>query len=288
MGHTIAKLKSFTIQPISSLSPYSALILSMVMIVLFFVKYYVLENFLLQKLYKSIYSNLNGRNRRGFVNHHIAGVTKILILIFAFYPFVAVISAHAEFQTPLCKYSIVKMGDILLIASQMLIGIYIFELIYRTNLSPVAVLHHIGTIIIGQSAIVITLHSQLQRDSDLEFILCTVWGAFDIVSEFLPHVAIILYRIYPKRHNFLRRLFLCSCITTLSGTTIETIVIMYLFGSLWTQWRLAFKIVTPLLHLLFSATQLHGSLVFFKMCQKQERLLTCKAEPGSEEQKIEP
>ena len=185
--HATAKLKKFPIQPISSLSPYAALILSIVTTVLFIIKHYLLENFLLRRLYKSIYDDLNGPNRRGFVNHHIAGTTKILIFIFAFYPFVAVISAHAEFLTPVTEHSIVRMGDILLISSQMLIGIYIFELIYRTTLSPVAVLHHIGTIIIGQAAIVITLHSELQRDSDLEFILCTVWG--------MDHIYLLPYRL---------------------------------------------------------------------------------------------
>ncbi len=100
-----------------------------------------------------------------------------------------------------------------------------------------------------------------------------VVGAFDIVCELLPHIAIILYRIYPTRHLFLSRLFLFACISTLIGTICETIVIFYLFGSLWSQWQLAFKIVTPLLHCAFAATQLHGSRIFFFMWKKQKRLL---------------
>ena len=50
-------------------------------------------------------------------------------------------------------------------------------------------------------------------------------------------------------------------------------MIFYLFGSLWPQWQLAFKIVTPLLHCAFSATQLHGSRIFWFLWKKQERLL---------------
>jgi len=98
-------------------------------------------------------------------------------------------------------------------------------------------------------------------------------GAFDIVCELLPHIAIVLYRIYPTRHLFLSRLFLFACISTAFGTLCETIVIFYLFGSLWSQWQVAFKIVTPVLHCAFSATQLHGSRIFFFMWKKQKRLM---------------
>src|SRR6266536_1732405 len=78
-------------------------------------------------------------------------------------------------------------------------------------------------------------------------------GAFDIVSEFLPHVSIILYRVYPTSHRFLRKIFRLACITTLIGTTAETIVTMWVFGKLWDQWTIAFKVTTPMLHLLFAA-----------------------------------
>ena len=93
------------------------------------------------------------------------------------------------------------------------------------------------------------------------------------MSEFFPHVAIILYRIWPNRHKFLSRVFLLSCITTATGTICETIVTMWLFGSLWNRWQLAFKVATPLLHIAFSAAQLHGSMVFWKMYRKYRRLL---------------
>ena len=98
-------------------------------------------------------------------------------------------------------------------------------------------------------------------------------GAFDIISEFFPHVAIVLYRVFPNRHRFLSRVFLLSCISTATGTLCETIVAMWLFGSLWDRWQLAFKISTPLLHIAFSAAQIHGSLVFWRMYGKQRRLM---------------
>lgn len=98
-------------------------------------------------------------------------------------------------------------------------------------------------------------------------------GAFDIIAEFLPHVTIILYRVYPDSHAFLRKLFLAAMATTLTGTIVETIVTMYMFGSLWNRWTLAFKITTPMLHILFAAAQLWGSYNFYCLFRKQSRLL---------------
>lgn len=44
---------------------------------------------------------------------------------------------------------------------------------------------------------------------------------------------------------------------------------MYLFGSLWSRWQLAFKVVTPILHVAFSAAQVHGSVILWKMYRTQ-------------------
>jgi hypothetical protein len=68
------------------------------------------------------------------------------------------------------------MGDILIVVAQMLIGMYIFELIYRTKISPVSIVHHVGTIIIGQAAIAVNLNLAREKDASIEFLLCLVWG----------------------------------------------------------------------------------------------------------------
>ncbi|KAJ5963890.1 uncharacterized protein N7479_003766 [Penicillium vulpinum] len=257
--------------PISTLAPFSALIISIVLVVFFLVRYYILEGFLIRRLYGSVYTDMSELNRRGFINHHIAGVTKLIILIVAAYPFVSVAFCKGpSFSTPFVKGSVVTLGDILVVVSQMLIGIYIFELIYRVKLSPVAVMHHIGTIFIGQAAIAISLRPLREPDAYIEFVLCTVWGAFDAVFELFPHVAIILYRTFPTRHQFLSRVFLISCFSTAMGTVAETVVTMWLFASTWDRWRLAFKVVTPVLHVAFSAAQIHGSLVFWRMYLRQK------------------
>lgn len=258
---------------LSKLSPYSGLILSIVCVVLFILKQFIIEAFLLKRLYGSRYTQLNEVNRRGFVNHHIAGATKLVILVVAGYPFIAVAFRDAVLNDPYAKGSKVTLGDVLVVCTQALVGMYVFELIYRVKISYISSMHHVGSIMVAQAAIAISLNLTREKDATIEFILCTVWGAFDIVCELLPHLAIILYRLYPARHRFLARLFCFAFATTLFGTLSETLVIFYLFGSLWSQWQLAFKIVTPILHCAFSATQLHGSRIFYYMWKKQVRLL---------------
>lgn len=98
------------------------------------------------------------------------------------------------------------------------------------------------------------------------------------MAEFLPHMALILYRVYPTSHVFLSNLFKIACITTFLGTISETILTMYLFGQLWHRWPLSFKIITPMLHIAFSAAQFHGTRIFYFVWKRQERLLREKGD----------
>jgi hypothetical protein len=176
--HASSNLEKKPLEPISKLAPFSALIISLILVIFFLIRYYILEGFLINRLYGRIYTDLDDKDRRGFINHHIAGVTKFIILAIAAYPFVCITFGKATFNSLYAPHlnSSVTMGDILVVIAQMLIGMYVFELIYRAKLSPVAVSHHIGTIIIGQSAIAISLKLAREPDADIEFILCTVWG----------------------------------------------------------------------------------------------------------------
>jgi hypothetical protein len=63
---------------ISHLAPFSALIISIIFVIYFVIRFYVLEGFLLRRVYGKTYTQMNEVTRRGFVNHHIAGATKIL------------------------------------------------------------------------------------------------------------------------------------------------------------------------------------------------------------------
>ena len=190
-----AHLQNTPVSHISKLIDYCALLISIAFVLLFLIKQYVLETILLRKLYGARFTNLNETQRRSFINHHIAGGTKSLILIIAVYPFINVTFRYAELTTPYTKGSSVTLGDILVIATEMLCAMYVFELIYRVRISPISALHHIGTIIIGQTAITISLNLIQEKDATIEFILCTVWGKFII---------------YPCKITRARRTILCN------------------------------------------------------------------------------
>lgn len=57
----------------------------------------------------------------------------------------------------------------------------------------------------------------------------------------------------------------------ITGTVLETTVVFWLFGSLWDKWTLPFKVVTPILHALFSCAQLWGAWVFWGLSKKEAR-----------------
>lgn len=270
-----AHVRHMRVTSISKLAPFGALILTICIILLFAVRYYLLERWLLPRYYGSIYTSLSDSNKRGFLNHHIAGTVKIIILLVACYPFIDVAFGRSTLHSTYAGHGAGRttMGDVLVVCAQLFIAIYIFEILYRSRISPISTFHHVGTIIIGQSALAISLNFEHETNADIEFILCTVWGAFDVVCETLPHLAIILYRIWPKDHRFLYRLFTTAMVITFLGTVCETAVIFYLFGSLWDRWITAFKVVTPILHVAFSATQVHGSLIFMRMAKKQKKLM---------------
>jgi hypothetical protein len=48
---------------------------------------------------------------------------------------------------------------------------------------------------------------------------------------------------------------------------------MYFFGLLWYHFSLGLRISTPMLHIAFSAAQLHGTRIFYMMWKKQEKLI---------------
>jgi hypothetical protein len=85
----------------------------------FFIRFYILEGFLLKWCYGKIYTSMNDTTRRGFVNHHIAGATKILILVVAAYPFVDVAFGSATFHSSFAGSKYVTQGDVLIVVAQM-------------------------------------------------------------------------------------------------------------------------------------------------------------------------
>jgi len=96
---------------------------------------------------------------------------------------------------------------------------------------------------------------------------------FDVITELWPHTTIILYRVRPQDHPFLRNVFRSACFATGCSTIIETGVVSWLFFSLWSRWSTAFKVVTPILHIVFSTAQCWGTWKFYGMWMREQRLM---------------
>ncbi|KAI1625231.1 hypothetical protein EDD37DRAFT_649558 [Exophiala viscosa] len=271
--HDHSHVATLSNESISPLAPFSALIITISAVIIFLIRLYVLESWLLPRLYGSKYTDLSDTNRRSFVNHHVAGGTKLVLLFSGAYPFISMAFGHGTPHSPFGPSHLTTLGDVAMVCSQIFTVMYIFELFYRTAISPISAAHHIGAIVIAQTAVALTLGYAHDRDATDEFILCLVWGAFDVVAEFYPHVAMIIYRVRHDDHLLLERIFKVTCGLEVAGTVIETAVVMWLFGSLWSKWRLAFKVVTPVLHVLFSLAQIWGAVIFnrLRLREKEKR-----------------
>ena len=98
-------------EAVSKLAPFAALILTIILVIFFLVRYYLFESFLMQKCYGDKYLRLNEVNRRGFVNHHIAGVAKIVMLVVGAYPFITVAFGTTTVHTFYARSKTVTLGD---------------------------------------------------------------------------------------------------------------------------------------------------------------------------------
>lgn len=127
---------------------------------------------------------MNARQKRGFVNHHLSFIAKAFVLLFAIYPFFAVALGHATFRTAFFGTRVeidrhsdgFTMGDALYLAIMVVSVMYAHELAYREGISPVAVSHHVGVLVMGQLTLYWSASNKHQPDAALECVLALFWG----------------------------------------------------------------------------------------------------------------
>ncbi|KAH0349162.1 hypothetical protein KCU81_g3096, partial [Aureobasidium melanogenum] len=253
---------------LSKLVPYSGLILTICCVVVFLVRVYILEPLVIR--FTKQYKHLDQAQRRSFINHYVAATIKLTLIVVAVYPAIVVLSGHRSLQSSFGSRN-VTYGDVLVCVFELFTSMYIFELFYREKVSYISAAHHIGAVIITQTATVLFQDPKHRRDAELEFMLCLLCGIFDILAELWPHLAVITYRTWPKKHVLLADIFLATAILEVIGTVVEIITVFSIFFSVWKEWTLDFKILTPTLHLLFSCAQLWGARVFWLMSQQHRK-----------------
>ncbi|KAF4548695.1 Hypothetical protein D9617_26g079090 [Elsinoe fawcettii] len=280
-GPPLAHLRQHP-EVISTWIPYNGMILAVLCVLAFLLRYYLIEP-LARRIYGERFTTLGPRHKRGVVNHMVAGSIKIMLVAIAAYPVFAVLIKR-DLHYPYAPGSPVRLGDMCLVITNMVTAMYIFELFHRETVSPIGVFHHVGAIIIAQTGLVLGLDPRHRADASIEFVLILVWGIFDVVAEFWPHLAMLIYRYRPNAHRKNAKIFLMTVFSELTGTFIETVTVMILFGSFWNTWTLTFKITTPVLHLLFTLAQLWNARVFWGLYREKKRLAALEEGEGGEGQ----
>ncbi|OAA40622.1 hypothetical protein NOR_05710 [Metarhizium rileyi] len=165
-----AHLAQLVNQLVSQIAPFSSLIITIAACILAAIRIYLLDLVIL----------------RSFVNHHVAAGTKVFLIVLTAYPLLAILVGYGTPQTSFFLGSSTTLGDVLLVSSQIFTIMYIFELFYRDKISPVSFIHHVGAVIIAQSAIAMSINYDHESDAVYEFILCFTWGTFDVLAELWP------------------------------------------------------------------------------------------------------
>jgi len=162
---------------VSKLLPYAGLILTVFCISIFLVRQYILQP-LIQRFYGDRYFRLDESQRRSFINHWVAGLCKLSLVVLSCYPALAVVSGTASLESPWAGSKTVKLGDTLICTVQLFSAMYIFELFFRKKVSYISAAHHIGAVVIAQSSTVLFLDPAHAADAPLEFVLCMLWGMY--------------------------------------------------------------------------------------------------------------
>jgi len=161
---------------ISKLTPYAAIILTVFLAIMALLRLYAFEP-LLPRIYRKTWPLLiDDTQRRNFTNHHVAAMLKLVMVASQVYPIMGLIFGHLTLQSPLSKGSSVTLGDIMVVGVQIFVGMYVFELFYRSRVSYISTLHHIGAIVIAESAVTVGIDYVHQKSATAQFLICFVWG----------------------------------------------------------------------------------------------------------------
>ncbi|KDN60883.1 hypothetical protein CSUB01_04783 [Colletotrichum sublineola] len=271
------KIDTITNGPISSLQPFGSLLLVTSIIIVILLTN-ILERRLLQVVYGDLYTNLqrpeNEKRRRSFTYYHVGAITMFTICCIGAYPCMHFLLGSANLSTDLVPGpgSRIRVGDLLFAVSQTYSAYYAFELCYRTQFaSPLSIAHHIGLLAITQTALSLFGSYKKHPEATIEFYMCMVWGAFDVVVELPVYITMIIWRIRRNDHKLLSYLSAGLCGWVLVGATAEVIVTIYLLHKSWDRWGHVWRFVTPFIFSLWIATQLYGASRLFAMSQSERR-----------------
>lgn len=168
---------------LTDLLPYGSIILACSIISIALLSN-ILERGLLKKIYGKLYTDLekgDERRRRSFTYYHVGAMMLLLLFATGCYPILTfLVGPTASFNTPIGgRSSQVTIGDVMFLFAELYSAYYLYEMCFRTqHASMLSIAHHIGLLLITQTAIALFGKSHGHVEATIEFFMCMVWGMY--------------------------------------------------------------------------------------------------------------
>lgn len=208
--HRLAKIATLEVEPLSSFQSSASLIVTCFLILVAGMAM-TAQRGLLACLYGGTYTDLekagtakSERQRLAFVYHHVAAVLFVALFACGAYPIMQFICGQSGLRTPIRGDGGLTIGDMLFLLSELYSAYYLFELVFRARfISLISLAHHVGLLIVVQTALDLEAHAGHDYDTTKEFYFCMVWGTFwpCCPFAFLPHRRLLVpasYRLPPS------------------------------------------------------------------------------------------
>ncbi|KAJ4992967.1 hypothetical protein SVAN01_01671 [Stagonosporopsis vannaccii] len=269
--HAIQRLNDGLVSTYS----HHGFLLSTITLIVFFAATRLLSDYLFPKLtYPEIFKRLSPSQNRRFVNHHVLISAKILMIVLALYPYLAIVTGHAQFNTPFIAGASTTMGDITIVATSIFIGMYLHELLYvSSDVQWVSVLHHVGAVIVASVMVARNVRWEVEKSTQAYTLLIMTYGIFDILAGLWPRPVMVSRIVWPGKHRMNMYLCVAAVVLTILGTIGETIVAFFLYGINMQDWSLSVKVATPFCHVVFMCAQGYSSWIMLSLARKHRRKL---------------
>lgn len=130
-------------------------------------------------IYRNVFKRLTVGQRRRFVNHHVLISAKVLMIVLALYPYMAIVTGHAQFDTPFITGAKTTMGDVTIVATSIFIGMYLHELLYvSSDVHWISVLHHLGSVLIASVMVARNVRWEVETSTQAYTLLIMTYGMF--------------------------------------------------------------------------------------------------------------
>lgn len=191
----------------------------------------------------TMFCNMSDAHQRTTVVHLVRGTLQFFCTVISIYP-----TIQLFFIGP-AKMDLVsvQMLDVVLL---MLASVYAVELVYRSEMSKLLVLHHVVAFVQGGIAMDVSLHSNMYH-----FKFVALFCLF-VFYEFPLQLVLALYKLVPHHPKLLFAMLLLVFIQEVVFKVLHHVcVVVYLIMN-WKQFGLAHQITLPLCALVFACAQL--------------------------------